>query len=114
MYGISATPSPSTGTIQAIQWLNQVMDPVSSCLIAREVFVNWAKMNLRRDTTIVHYSENLDDGVSLASSLGYKNNYWIWWNDNGTGELWYGQQVPATFTPIHQEGNIAIYKYSRL
>ena len=100
------------GTIQAIQWLNQVMDPESSCLIAREVFVNWAKINLRTDATIVHYSENLDDGLTLAKTHGYTNIYWIWWADDGTGQLWYGQPVPTTFTPIHQEGNIAIYKYS--
>jgi hypothetical protein len=88
------------------------MDPQSSCLIAREVFVNWAKITLRRDATIVHYSENLDDGLNLAKTHGYKNIYWIWWNDNGTGELWYGQPVPDTFRPVHQEGNIAIYRYS--
>jgi hypothetical protein len=105
---VQDTPS----TIQAIQWLNQNMDPESSCLIAREVFVNWAKINLRRDATIVHYAENLTDALALAKSQGYTDIYWIWWIDNGTGQLWYGQLVPSTFTPIQQEGNIAIYKYS--
>jgi hypothetical protein len=62
-------------TVQAIQWLNQNMDPESSCLIAREVFVHWVKINLRRDATIVHYSENLTDGLNLANSLGYKDIY---------------------------------------
>ena len=99
-------------TIQAIQWLNQVMDPESSCLIAREVFVHWVKINLRRDATIVHYAENLTDGLGLAKSQGYTSIYWIWWNDKGTGQLWYGQPVPAALKPIHQEGNIAIYKYA--
>jgi hypothetical protein len=46
------------------------------------------------------------------NSPGYKDIYWIWWNDNGTGQLWYGQLVPTTFTPAHQEGNIAVYKYA--
>ena len=98
-------------TIQAIQWLNQVMDPESSCLIAREVFVHWVKIDLRTDATIVHYAENLTDGLDLANSLGFKDIYWIWWYDNGTGQLWYGQPVPDTFKPIHMEGNIAVYKY---
>jgi hypothetical protein len=88
------------------------MEPESSCLIAREVFVHWAKISLRTDAPIIHYAENLTDGLSLAKSHGYKDIYWIWWTDNGTGQLWYGQPIPATFTPIHQEGNIAIYKYS--
>jgi hypothetical protein len=61
----------TTDTIQAIQWLNQNMEPESSCLIAREVFVNWAKINLRTDATIVHYGENLTDGLILAKSHGY-------------------------------------------
>jgi hypothetical protein len=99
-------------TVQAIQWLNQAMEPESSCLIAREVFVNWAKINLRTDATIVHYAENLTDGIGLANSLGFKDIYWIWWIDNITGQLWYGQPVPDTFTPIHREGNIVIYNYS--
>ena len=88
------------------------MDPESSCLIAREVFVHWVKIDLRTDATIVHYAENLTDGLNLANSLGYKNIYWIWWMTNGTGQLWYGQPVPAAFKPIHQEGNIAVYKYA--
>jgi hypothetical protein len=99
-------------TIQAIQWLNQAMKPESSCLIAREVFVNWAKINLRRDATIVHYAENLADALTLAQNRGYTNIYWIWWIDKGTGQLWYGQPVPTSFIPIHREGNIAVYKYS--
>jgi hypothetical protein len=32
--------------------------------------------------------------------------------DNGTGILWYGQPVPNAFRPVHQEGNIAVYRYS--
>jgi hypothetical protein len=110
---VNTVPTQDTqSTVQAIQWLNEYMDPESSCLIAREVFVHWVKINLRRDATIVHYMENLTDGLNLANSLGYKNIYWIWWIDNGTGQLWYGQPVPAAFKPIHQEGNIAIYKYA--
>jgi hypothetical protein len=88
------------------------MDPASSCLIAREVFVNWAKITLRTDATIVYSPENLTDGLSLAKSHGYTSIYWIWWNDNGMGQLWYSQPVPTAFTPIHQEGNIAVYRYS--
>jgi hypothetical protein len=91
-----------------------MVEPESSCLIAREVFVDWAKraLYLSKNGTIIRYNENLANALRLAESLNHSNIYWIWWIDNGTWQLWYGQPVPTTFNPVHQEGSIAIYKYS--
>ena len=98
---------------QALKWLDTNREG-DSCLLARETFVNWAKIHLKNDATIIDYwVKDVSIGLEYAKTLKYEKIYWIWW-ENDIGLKWYGQQIPSDFKPIYKTGNIVIYKCANL
>lgn len=108
----NTSPVEDTPDIErAFRWLNNNMEK-SSCLLTREAFLDWAKIYLKKDGTIVSYQNKfVSEGLQYAKALNYSTIYWIWW-DNGIGLKWYGQPIPEEFKPIYKTGNIVIYKYT--
>jgi hypothetical protein len=91
-------------------WLIKTMD-TSSCLLVKDAFVDWAKILILTNMTLINYrNQDVFDGVQYARALSYSDVYWVWW-DNGIGVQWYGQKVPNYFMPVYQANAIVIYKY---
>jgi len=96
---------------QALKWLDTNREG-DSCLLARETFVDWAKIYLKSDATIIDYwVKDVSVGLEYAKMLKYEKIYWIWW-ENDIGLKWYGQQMPSDFKPVYKTGNIVIYEYA--
>lgn len=93
----------------ALTWLNaRLVD--GSCLLTRETFTYWAIITLDPEKTIVSYgTSTVEVGLQGVSTMGFDDVYWIWWED-GVGQQWYQQSVPAVLTPIHRSGAIVIFK----
>ena len=95
--------------VEALQWLDTNMDD-ESCLLAGNVFINWAKLSLDTRRTVIDYKgEKVVDGVNYALSLNFTSVYWVWW-ENGVGLHWYDQAVPETFSPVYSSGDIVVYQ----
>ncbi|MFX0211489.1 MAG: hypothetical protein ACFFDT_36255 [Candidatus Hodarchaeota archaeon] len=91
-------------------WLMKTTDK-SSCLLVKDAFVDWAKILILTNITLINYrNQDVFDGIQYACALSYTDVYWVWW-DNGIGVQWYGQEVPNYFMPVYQSNTIVIYKY---
>lgn len=98
--------------VNGLQWLNTQMGD-DACLLARTTFLPWAQFRLNADAHVINYrNERVEMGLSYAQSLNYTEIYWLWWT-NGVGLHWYGQSVPAAFTPVYQSGAIVVYRFRK-
>jgi hypothetical protein len=96
--------------IASLHWLNTHMGD-NACLLARTTFLPWAQFYLNADASVINYrNERVEIGANYAESLNYEEIYWVWWA-NGVGLHWYGQPIPAAFTPVYQSNAIVIYQY---
>jgi hypothetical protein len=107
----TAPVADTPAIVHTLQWLNTHMDD-DACLLARTTFLSWAQLHLNPDKTIINYrNELVAVGRTYASTLNYTEIYWLWWT-NGIGFHWYGQPLPADFTPIYQAGSIMVYQFT--
>jgi hypothetical protein len=106
------TPIEDTPFIeQAFNWLNENMES-NACLLTRETFLDWARICLKKNATIIDYwTKDVSIGLQYAKMLNYSDIYWIWL-DEKLGMMWYGQKTPSEFKLVSKMGDILIYKYT--
>ncbi len=97
-------------TVEALDWARLNM-PLNGTLLVHEAFYGWASLVLGPEKIDPYFFGNLTELTQNQQHPGKDNpQYLIWWV---SGAGWYGQQtVPPQFQPIHQNGNIAIYRYA--
>jgi len=97
------------GVVQAMDWLNANMDG-GSCVILNHVFLPWGRLYLDKSHVMVHFWNDVDVALSLASDRDFSRVYLVWWNED-IG--WYVFKVPDGFTEVFRAGRISVFEYSR-
>jgi len=104
------------GTVDAIEWLNEHMDNVSSVLV-HYAFLQWTNLYLNEKHVIVYYENDVEKALTVALERGFDHIYLIWWNENyltWQDETfgWYGLTMPKYFISITSSDRISVFKYS--
>ena len=97
-------------TANVFVWAQNNM-PRNGRLLVHEAFYGWGTMYLNMSQLLPYGFLKPEDIAHQQFAANITTPiYLIWWV-NGTG--WYGyQNVSASFQPLYQSGNMAIYNYT--
>jgi len=104
------------GTVNAIEWLNEHMDNVSSVLV-HYAFLQWTNLYLNEKHVIVYYVNDVGKALTVALERGFDPVFLIWWNENyltWQDETfgWYGLTMPKYFIYVFSSDRISVYQYT--
>ena len=94
--------------VDALQWVNTKMTG-NSAFLAQNSFLWWSLLCLNDTHAIFYFDSNISAAISSASTHGFNEIYFVWWNTN-IG--WYGITVPSYFVSLKNFGRISVYAYS--
>ena len=95
------------GTVKVMKWLDENMDN-GSCVLVHSAFLDWARLNLDKNHTLVAYSNDAKGALIVATSQGFNSVYLVWWGEN-IG--WYWFTVPSYFRLVFQSDRMAAFQY---
>jgi len=95
------------GMVKVMEWLDGNMDD-GSCVLVHSAFLDWARLNLDENHTLVAFSTDAKGALDAATSQGYDSVYLVWWGEN-IG--WYWFTVPSYFQLVFRSGRMAAFQY---